>query len=84
MNPGDWRHRAECRGLDGELFFPTGNTGPHKVQIEEAKKVCRRCPVEIRCLGWALTTGQDSGIWGGRTEDERRAIKRNRTPKPAA
>ena len=41
----DWRHRAACRDVDPELFFPIGNTGPALMQIEEAKQVCRRCPV---------------------------------------
>ncbi len=37
----DWRHRAACRDVDPELFFPIGNTGPALMQIEEAKQVCR-------------------------------------------
>ena len=72
----DWRHEAACRDEDPELFFPIGNTGPALVQIEEAKAVCRRCPVVDDCLRWALETGQDSGVWGGLSEDERRALKR--------
>jgi WhiB family redox-sensing transcriptional regulator len=28
------------------------------------------------CLTWALETGQDAGVWGGTSEDERRALKR--------
>jgi len=59
-----------------ELFFPIGNTGPALLQIEEAKAVCRRCPVMDQCLQWALESGQDSGVWGGLSEDERRAMKR--------
>ncbi|AJT64480.3 Transcriptional regulator WhiB1 [Streptomyces lydicus] len=72
----DWRHRAVCREEDPELFFPIGNTGPALLQIEEAKAVCRRCPVMEQCLQWALESGQDSGVWGGLSEDERRAMKR--------
>jgi WhiB family redox-sensing transcriptional regulator len=72
----DWRHEAACRDEDPELFFPIGNTGPAILQIEEAKAVCRRCKVIEPCLKWALETGQDSGVWGGTSEDERRAIKR--------
>ncbi|TDB75885.1 WhiB family transcriptional regulator [Actinomadura sp. KC216] len=72
----DWRHRAACRDVDPELFFPIGNTGPAILQIEEAKQVCRRCDVSDACLRWALESGQDSGVWGGMGEDERRALKR--------
>jgi WhiB family redox-sensing transcriptional regulator len=72
----DWRHRALCRDEDPELFFPIGTTGPALVQIEQAKGVCRRCPVVESCLDWALHSGQDSGVWGGLSEDERRALKR--------
>ncbi|MFF7250015.1 WhiB family transcriptional regulator [Embleya sp. NPDC008237] len=72
----DWRHVAACRDEDPELFFPIGNTGPALLQIEEAKAVCRRCPVMEICLGWALESGQDAGVWGGLSEDERRALKR--------
>ncbi|WP_431983904.1 WhiB family transcriptional regulator [Streptomyces qinglanensis] len=72
----DWRHHALCREEDPELFFPIGNTGPALIQIEEAKTVCYRCPVMEKCLEWALETNQDSGVWGGMAEDERRALKR--------
>jgi WhiB family redox-sensing transcriptional regulator len=72
----DWRHRAACLEEDPELFFPIGNTGPAILQIEEAKQVCRRCDVREQCLAWALEAGQDHGVWGGLSEDERRALKR--------
>ena len=74
--PMDWRHRAACRDEDPELFFPIGNTGPALAQIEEAKKVCARCEVKDPCLQWALESGQEAGVWGGMSEDERRALKR--------
>ena len=72
----DWRHRAACLDEDPELFFPIGNTGPALLQIEEAKAVCRSCDVRVECLDWAMETGQDAGVWGGLSEDERRALKR--------
>ena len=80
----DWRHRAACLSEDPELFFPIGNTGPALAQIEEAKKVCARCEVRAECLAWALEAGQDHGVWGGMSEDERRAIKRRQSPLPRA
>ncbi|OLM28270.1 WhiB-like transcription regulator [Pseudonocardia sp. Ae717_Ps2] len=71
----DWRE-AVCRGEDPELFFPVGTSGPAMLQIAEAKSVCRRCPMTGQCLAWALDSGQDAGVWGGMSEDERRALKR--------
>jgi WhiB family transcriptional regulator, redox-sensing transcriptional regulator len=76
MSDMDWRHRAACRDEDPELFYPVGTSGPALLQITEAKAVCRRCPVAAECLAWALTRGEDSGVWGGMSEDERRAVKR--------
>lgn len=71
----DWRDDSACRHEDPELHFPIGNTGPALLQIEEAKAVCRRCPVVEECLNWALETKQESGVWGGLSEDERYALR---------
>src|ERR1700739_2579665 len=72
----DWRHKAVCPVEHPELFCPGGNSGPALAQIADAKLVCNRCSVTTECLAWALNTGQDSGVWGGMSEDERRAPKR--------
>lgn len=79
MENTHWQNRAECKKYDPELFFPTGTTGPAILQIEEAKQVCRSCEVRERCLEWAIENGQDHGVWGGMSEDERRALKRKGT-----
>ncbi len=71
-----WRAQALCRDTDPELFFPIGTTGAALVQIEQARAVCRQCPVQADCLDFALTTNQDSGIWGGTSEEERRVLRR--------
>lgn len=76
----DWRHRALCRDEDPELFFPVGTTGPAASQVAAAKQVCRRCSVTQACLEWAIETGQDNGVWGATSEDERRALTRHRLP----
>ena len=72
----DWRNNAACLTVDPELFFPVGNTGPAVDQIDKAKAVCGRRTVSEMCLQYALDTNQDSGVWGGLSEDERRALKR--------
>ncbi len=74
----EWVHRAKCKDEDPELFFPIGTTGPAATQIDEAKAVCMQCPVRMECLEWALATGQDAGVWGGLSEEERRALRRTR------
>lgn len=71
-----WRIDAICKDTDPELFFPVGTTGQALLQIDRAKQVCGECPVKIECLDFAIETNQDSGIWGGTSEDERRDIRR--------
>lgn len=71
----DWRHRAICRDEPAELFFPVGDAGPAQAQLAEAKAVCDRCPVVSDCLEWALAH-EDVGVWGGQSEQERRALRR--------
>jgi len=43
-----------------------------------AKAICMLCEVRGECLEWAMATGQDAGVWGGLSEDERRALRRAR------
>jgi WhiB family redox-sensing transcriptional regulator len=71
-----WRVDAACRSTDAELFFPVGTTGNAVDQISAAKAVCRSCPVQGACLSFALETNQESGIWGGKDEDERRRLRK--------
>ncbi|MEU3276561.1 WhiB family transcriptional regulator [Streptomyces antibioticus] len=72
----NWRESAECRHEDPDLFFPIGTSGPALLQTEQAKAVCRRCPVREACLDRAMNTDQTLGVWGGTSETQRRAIKR--------
>ncbi|HAP76312.1 MAG TPA: WhiB family transcriptional regulator [Acidimicrobiaceae bacterium] len=79
-----WRRNAICRDTDPDLFFPVGTTGYALVQIDKAKQVCGECPVAEPCLQYALDTNQDSGIWGGTSEEERRVIRRAHAARHAA
>lgn len=71
-----WRRNALCRDTDPELFFPVGTTGQALLQISRAKDVCCECPVKVKCLDFAMETNQDTGIWGGTSEEERRQMRR--------
>ncbi|MGH8897051.1 MAG: WhiB family transcriptional regulator [Egibacteraceae bacterium] len=75
--PG-WQAHAACRGMPVEDFFPAGATGAALDRIAYAKAVCAVCPVREDCLEYALGTGQLDGVWGGLSEDERRAERRRR------
>ena len=72
----DWRDKASCRSVDPDLFFPVGTTGIALVQIEHAKAVCQTCQVKTQCLEFAISTNQESGVWGGTSEEERRALRK--------
>lgn len=66
-----WQDLAGCRDADTELFYPEAGkrSGP-------AKAFCARCPVRRQCLAHALEVGERHGVWGGLSEDERRAVRR--------
>ena len=68
--------RALCANEDPELFFPIGDTGPALLQEDEAKAVCRRCPLMESCLQGALERGENYGVFGGLSAKERRSLKR--------
>jgi WhiB family redox-sensing transcriptional regulator len=72
----DWRGLASCRDYDPELWFPVGFTWTREQEgrAENAKMICRRCPVRERCLAEALAEGDEFSIRGATTPNERRAI----------
>src|SRR5262245_41349123 len=76
----DWRDQAACRDADPELFFPDDKIGSARAQVKTARLVCRGCLVSATCLSWALASGQEAGIWGGLTEDQRRRLHRRGRP----
>lgn len=71
-----WRKDASCRDTSPELFFPIGTTGQAIDQIDAARMVCMGCPSRVSCLEFALTTNQDSGVWGATSEEDRRHLRR--------
>jgi len=84
LDRDEWRQFAECRDTDPDLFFPVGTTGPALEQIASAKAVCRTCDVQGLCLEYAISTNQDSGVWGGTSEEERRQMRRARQQRAKA
>ena len=72
MTISNWREDALCTQVGPEPFFlqKGGSAAP-------AKKVCMVCPVRQQCLEFALEH-KAIGVWGGTTDEERRAIMRER------
>lgn len=68
-----WRHRAACRGVEPEIFYPATDD-----DADVAKHVCGQCLVREPCLEWALSSRERDGVWGGATERERRRMLRQR------
>jgi WhiB family redox-sensing transcriptional regulator len=68
-----WQERANCLGVDPDLFFPERGAS-----TREAKSVCGGCEVRLECLEYALCNGEKFGIWGGLSERERRRLRRQR------
>lgn len=68
-----WKTVGKCRGIDPNLFFPERGD-----PTAEAKRICSECRVREKCLEFALQSGERHGIWGGKSERERRRIRRER------
>jgi WhiB family transcriptional regulator, redox-sensing transcriptional regulator len=76
----DWRHRAACRTVDADLFFPDADPGTeaYRLQAQAAKDVCAGCPVRWPCGQYAVDSYQKHGIWAGLDEGERHLEGRRR------
>jgi hypothetical protein len=69
--------QALCKEHDGSIWFPRNLPEMNGTQraaeyerIAKAIKICNSCPIQIKCLDYALRA-EPFGIWGGATEAER-------------
>lgn len=46
------------------------------IALSEAVEVCKRCPVLDECREYALSEGEEYGVWGGLLPEERADIVR--------
>jgi WhiB family redox-sensing transcriptional regulator len=63
---------AACRDHDPSLWFATSKKNSRNA---EAIAICETCPIVADCLAYSLEWASD-GIWGGKTADQRTAIRR--------
>jgi WhiB family redox-sensing transcriptional regulator len=76
------RHRAACTEETAALFFDDGRRTGRSVKARQeatAKAICRLCPILGTCRAYARADSSLEGIWGGETQDERHAARRNAT-----
>lgn len=66
----EWMDEALCAQVDTEVFFPPkgGSSAP-------ARRVCAMCVVSAECLEYALRMDMRHGVWGGKSERQRRRMK---------
>ena len=72
----DWRDRAECLGMDPDVFFPA--RGDHE-GMAVAVAICEGCEVKDECLADALLTPEGPaghGIRGGTNSRQRRKMRK--------
>jgi len=73
-----WHDRAACLGSDPNVFFPERGES-----TTAAKQVCATCSVRDECLEYALVNRIKFGIFGGKSERERRALRKAARPDDA-
>lgn len=77
-----WRHRAKCRGMDTELWYPPRDKDKYQSVAQVSKAVCYgkdgfpECPVRKECLLYSDKMDEQHGIWGGMSHRERNSLKR--------
>ena len=73
-----WQEESNCRNADSDLFFldPMMRGKEKRNKEQEAKKICKGCPVVQQCLNHALSIPEFFGVWGGMTADQRNVILR--------
>jgi len=74
----EWQMQGRCRDREGAQFFhPDDDLGRISRRLREAaaKRVCATCPVRRQCATHALTVGEEYGVWGGFSENDRSTLR---------
>ena len=62
-----------CHVADPELWFAETPAG-----VEEAKALCRGCPLLAECLAGAVARREPWGVWGGELFEQGAVVPRKR------
>jgi len=66
-----------CENAPDVFFLDKGDhMAPEKIRM--ARILCGSCPLKMLCLEYAIEAGEQDGIWGGLTRNERKSVVRKR------
>lgn len=65
---------VECAEVP-DIYFPNDWEFGSQRDTRLAKAICKRCPIRMKCLEYALTA-DEHGIWGGLLPVERTQLKK--------
>jgi WhiB family redox-sensing transcriptional regulator len=74
----EWQLLGRCRDRSGAQFFhPDDDLGRISRRLREAaaKRLCHGCPVRPQCAAHALEVGEEYGVWGGFSENDRNLLR---------
>jgi WhiB family redox-sensing transcriptional regulator len=69
----EWHERAACRGVGVDVFVVGRGE-----QYDTGRLLCEGCVVREECLEVALADPELRGLWGGTSEVQRKALRRQR------
>jgi WhiB family redox-sensing transcriptional regulator len=58
--PADDHLSLPCRGFEPDLWF-----SEIPAELDQAKRLCARCPIRFECLAGAVLRREPWGVWGG-------------------
>ncbi|WP_332522644.1 WhiB family transcriptional regulator [Mycolicibacterium mengxianglii] len=74
----EWQLHGRCRTHPDQDFFPDEHRGQAlREREEQAKRICRACPVVTACRSHALQVPERFGVWGAMTARERARLLRS-------
>jgi len=65
-----WKDRAECKGVDTNVFFSGAASTAQAVE-----RYCSKCLVSDQCLAEGMASSRVFGIWGGTTQSDRTRMR---------
>jgi WhiB family redox-sensing transcriptional regulator len=67
-----------CQTTDPEIWFGAADREEAEQRgfYRMAKELCAKCPVNNLCLEYAMVAGEEYGVWGGLSPDERKRMRR--------